>query len=159
MKIGRILNEVVGGAVALAAVGGIIYSGIAVSTIQIENTFFHSREATVQEGDKKIYYRLVEPYDSWIFWGLQDKDGYAKVWLDKDGGVSFEYDDLTQVPLQGKVMVDSKGQKANLNDKAKYNSQTRKSTEELKEALETVVGGRSLRQIVEQEMQNAIAGK
>ena len=41
MSIGKILNKIVGGAVAISIVGGIIYTGVAVGTIWIQDTFFY----------------------------------------------------------------------------------------------------------------------
>jgi len=158
MKIGTILNEVIGGTIVIAAIGGMIYTGVALATVKIQDTFLHDLGGAVQVRGIELYYKGIEPYDPWLPWPWQDKNGHAKVELRGNERVFLRYDDLTAPTLNGRIMTtDSKGEEAEFDGKGKYDGNTLKEIDELKVAFKKVgPDGRSLREIVEAEIQEAI---
>lgn len=63
MKIGKILNEIVGGAIVIAAIGGVAYIPSAIATIKIQDTFLHDFRGTMQVRGIELNYEGIEPYD------------------------------------------------------------------------------------------------
>jgi len=139
--------------------GAAAYYVLASIVIGVQDKYFHSFKGTVQERGMKLHYKVVEPYDSWLLWPWQDKNGHAEVKLGSNERVFLCYEDLTSPSLEGRMMVtDSKGDNAQFNDKTKYDRKTRKEVGELENALENVgPDGRYLREIVEAEIQEDIA--
>jgi len=160
MKIGKILREIPGTIVTIAAIGVIAYTTVALSTTAIQNNFFHDFRGTVQVRGIELYYEGVEPYNPRIPFPWQDRNGSAEVRLKGNKRVFLRYDDLTAPSLEGRIWVtDSKGEGAEFYEKTKYDRKTLKDASELKNALESVGSDKSIRDIVEQEIKEAIAKK
>ena len=123
MNVGRILKEIPGCIVTIAVVGGVIYTIGALFVIKVQDTYFHDFRGTIQVREIKLGYGGVEPYDSWVPWRWQDKNGYAEVNLRGNERVFLRYEDLTS--LEGRIMVkDSEGKDAEFNEKSKYDRKT-----------------------------------
>lgn len=160
MKIGEILKEIPGTTFTIVAVGAIAYTIVAMSTTAIQNNVFHNIGGTVQVRGIELYYKGVEPYNPLIPLPWDDRNGHAEVRL-KDHKYAFmRYENVTTLHLDGKIMVtDSKGNEKTFNKNSKYDRNTFEEIDELKGVLESVNLGRSISDIVEKEIQEAIANR
>ena len=151
MKIGS-LNDIVGCAVVTVAVLGPIYTGVAAGTIWIQDTFFYDFRGTVQVRGTELNYKGVKPYDSFMLWRWQDKNGRAEVWLEDDKYALVRIEDLTASPLDGRVMVRGpNGIESQFNDETEYDGNTSQEIEELERDSKSAV--------IEQAIKEAIAGR
>ena len=159
MKVVRILGEIVGGVVTIAVVGGLAYSLFTFGAVTIQNEFFHHFDDTVQAGGITLHYKGVEPYNPWPWFPGHDRNGYAEVRLNDDDSVYYGYDNLNS--LEGSMMItNSGGEKSQFNVNSKYDGSTSKKITKLNDALKTTgPNGKTLREIVEEEIQAAIGKK
>jgi len=158
MKIGDIAFKIYTlGLIGLVSLG-IGYTAIATSVTGVQN-YQHRFSSNVEVNGIKVDYKGRKPYNPFIRFPGQDKNGWAKVALKGNEHVFLRYDNLTALPLEGRIKVmDPEGNEQELNKKGKYDKKTRIEIDKLEGALEYVgLDGRSLRRIVEEEIREAIA--
>lgn len=159
MKIGQILKEIPGAALAVGVVGGVVYTLVGLGVGGIQNAFFHDIGDTIQVRGIELHYKGVEPYNPLIPLLWSDRSGYAEVRLSKYGKICFRYDDLTNPSLEGRIMVtDSEGKTLQYDKGTRYDKDIQEKIEKLKQTLGIFnLDGSSIRDIVEAKIQEAIA--
>lgn len=158
MNIGNIAFKIYGALILTPFILGVLYWGAAEGLTFIQNQPHNFRDK-VEVGGIVASYKGRRAYTPTLRLPGQDTNGDAKVELRRNASIYLQYEDLTQLPLDGRIMVkDSEGKVKEHDEGAKYDKKTLEEIKKLRESLGIVNSdGISLREIVEAEIQEAIA--
>ncbi len=155
MKIGDIAYKAYTIVITVPFIAGFMYFAVAscVTFVQEKNHDFGGNVEAIG-----VEYKGRRPYNPIMPLLTQDRNGYAEARFRGINRVFLSYDDLTSPSLDGKIIViDSKGKESEFDDKAKYDGKILEDIGIFNGALRIVNAGRSLSDIVEREIQGAIA--
>ena len=121
MRIREIASNIYSLGIVLAAVSAVLYLTVIAPKVDSRRNGQYRFQGAIEVAGKEVFYEGTRPYTPFLRYFKEDRNGHAGFRSPDDKSIYFEYEDLTEDSLEGRIRLTlSNGDEGVFNQKGIY---------------------------------------